>query len=184
MILRPSEIFSHIAAGKSNRWIAWNCGHGLHLIRRIRPALDADPSQLCVLHHAISAVQSSSLASWNGSMNLAWQRIVRCHNTVATVIKNWSPNLNPIENQWTIMNRRVKKLQRKMKEELLDLVIEKAGERLSSRINHLKQFDQVQANDPWQGSIVLRTTFLARDSPEEDIDHETCKIDSTSRFLG
>jgi hypothetical protein len=53
MILRPSEILRDIAAGKSNKQIAWNCGHGLHPIRQIRLALDADPSQICVLRRSI-----------------------------------------------------------------------------------------------------------------------------------
>jgi hypothetical protein len=41
MFLHRSEILARIAAGKSNKWSAWNCGHGLHLIRQIRTAPDA-----------------------------------------------------------------------------------------------------------------------------------------------
>jgi hypothetical protein len=78
MILRRSEILAHIAAGKSNTWIARNFGHGRELIRQIRAALEEDLSQICVLATQLAPLQSSSLMSWNESMNLR-QRIVRCH---------------------------------------------------------------------------------------------------------
>jgi hypothetical protein len=45
MILRHSQILTHIAAGKSNKWIARYCGHVRHLIHQIRVPLNADPSQ-------------------------------------------------------------------------------------------------------------------------------------------
>jgi hypothetical protein len=53
MILRRSEILAQIATGKFNAWIARNYSHGRSLIREIRAALDTDPSQIFVLHHAI-----------------------------------------------------------------------------------------------------------------------------------
>jgi hypothetical protein len=55
MILRRSEILAQIAAGKSNKWIARNYGHGRHLIREVRAALAADPSQIYVLDNAFGA---------------------------------------------------------------------------------------------------------------------------------
>jgi hypothetical protein len=55
MILRRSEILEQTAADKSKKWIAWNDGHGPHLIRKVRAALAADPSQIDVLHHALGA---------------------------------------------------------------------------------------------------------------------------------
>jgi hypothetical protein len=55
MILRRSEILAQIAAGKSNKWIARNYGHGRHLIREVRTALVAYPSQIYVLHHPLGA---------------------------------------------------------------------------------------------------------------------------------
>jgi hypothetical protein len=53
MILRRSEILVQIAVDKSNAWIAHNSGYGRSLIREIRAALNADPRQIFVLHHAI-----------------------------------------------------------------------------------------------------------------------------------
>jgi hypothetical protein len=53
MILRRSKILTHIAAGKSNNWIARNCGHGRVLIRQMRAAFEEDPSQISILRHAI-----------------------------------------------------------------------------------------------------------------------------------
>jgi hypothetical protein len=55
MTLRRSEILAQIAAGKSDKWIAWNYGHGRHLIREVRAAHAADPSQIYVLRHALGA---------------------------------------------------------------------------------------------------------------------------------
>jgi hypothetical protein len=56
MILRRSEILAHIAAGKSNTWIARNFGHGRELIRQIRAALEEDPNQFYVLGNTIGAL--------------------------------------------------------------------------------------------------------------------------------
>jgi hypothetical protein len=53
MILRRSEILAQIAAGKSNKWIARNSGHGRHLIREVRATLATCPSQISILHHAL-----------------------------------------------------------------------------------------------------------------------------------
>jgi hypothetical protein len=55
MIFRCLKILAHIAAGKSNKWIAWNYGHGWHLTREARAALATDPNQIYVLHHALGA---------------------------------------------------------------------------------------------------------------------------------
>jgi hypothetical protein len=55
MILRRSEILAHIAAGKSNRWIAKNCRHGRELISQVRTSLDTDASEIDVLEHPIDA---------------------------------------------------------------------------------------------------------------------------------
>jgi hypothetical protein len=55
MILRHSEILAHIAAGKSNKWTTRNYGHKRHLIREVRAALAADPSQIHFLCHALGA---------------------------------------------------------------------------------------------------------------------------------
>jgi hypothetical protein len=55
MISRRSEILAQIAKGRSNKWIAKNCHHGQELIREVRTALDADPSEIYRLHHAIGA---------------------------------------------------------------------------------------------------------------------------------
>jgi hypothetical protein len=55
MILRRSEILAQIAAGKSNKWIARNYGHGPHLIREVRAVLAADLSQIYIIHHALGA---------------------------------------------------------------------------------------------------------------------------------
>jgi hypothetical protein len=78
MILHRLKNLAYIAAGKSNKWIAWNCGHGLHVIRQIQRGPDADSSQIDLLHDAISALQGSSLTSWSGSMNFTWYRVVSC----------------------------------------------------------------------------------------------------------
>jgi hypothetical protein len=53
MILRRSEILAQIAAAMSNKWSARNSGHRQHLIRDVRTALVADPSQISVLHHIL-----------------------------------------------------------------------------------------------------------------------------------
>jgi hypothetical protein len=50
-----SEILTHIAKGRSNKWIAKNCHHGRELIREVRATLDADPSEIYRLHRAIGA---------------------------------------------------------------------------------------------------------------------------------
>jgi hypothetical protein len=55
MILRRSEILAQIAAGKSSKWIARNHGPGRCLIHEVRAALDADPSQIYILHRAFGA---------------------------------------------------------------------------------------------------------------------------------
>jgi hypothetical protein len=53
IVARRSEILAQIAKGRSNKWIATNCHHGRELIREVRAALDADPSGIHRLHHAI-----------------------------------------------------------------------------------------------------------------------------------
>jgi hypothetical protein len=55
MVAYRSEILAQIANGRSNKWIAKNCHHGRELIREMRAALDADPSEICRLHRDIGA---------------------------------------------------------------------------------------------------------------------------------
>jgi hypothetical protein len=45
-----------VAAGKCNKWIVRNYGHGQHLICGVRTALAADPSQIYFLHYALGAL--------------------------------------------------------------------------------------------------------------------------------
>jgi hypothetical protein len=53
LVARRSEIIAQIAKGRSNKWIAKNCHHGRELIHEVRAALDADPSEIYRLHHAM-----------------------------------------------------------------------------------------------------------------------------------
>jgi hypothetical protein len=55
IVARGSEIFAQIAKEGSNKGIAKNCHHGRELIREVRAALNADPSEIYQLHHAIGA---------------------------------------------------------------------------------------------------------------------------------
>jgi hypothetical protein len=55
MVARRSKILAQIAKGRSNKWIAKNCHHGPELIREVRAALDADPSEIYRLYHVIGA---------------------------------------------------------------------------------------------------------------------------------
>jgi hypothetical protein len=57
MVARRSETLAQIAKGRSNKWIAKNCHHGRELIREVRAALDADPSEIYRLHHVIGALK-------------------------------------------------------------------------------------------------------------------------------
>jgi hypothetical protein len=54
MILRHSEILAHSAAGKSNQWIAKNCGPGGDQIRQVRATLNPERNQIFVLQRTIS----------------------------------------------------------------------------------------------------------------------------------
>jgi hypothetical protein len=77
-VARRSEILAQIAKGRSNKWIAKNCHHGRELIREVRAALDADPSEIYRLHHASGAPKKINPELRGGSISLQ-PRIAKCH---------------------------------------------------------------------------------------------------------